>query len=637
VKTIELDFETYYDTKGGLSVSTQGVHTYVRDPRFHVILVAAAGTGFKYSGPPEDFEWGLLDGAHVWAHNKWFDSVVYDLWVRKQPWFPGGIGPERWSCTAELSAWLGCRRDLAAASCHLLGEKIDKNPRAAASGVTRDEMQRDPAVWKEYSKYCMQDVTACGRLRREYADQWPEKEQRLSRLNYETGQRGCRIDVKLLHWSIDTLSTVQWEAEQQIPWDWSDNKTPLSLKKLAEQCRKEGIPVPKTTNKKDPECIEWLDTYGDRFPWVTAVHRWRAANVRVKRLETIRDRLRSDGTIPIELMYFGTHTGRFTGSGGMNAANLAKGETFGVDERKLFIPRKGYKFFISDLSQIEPRILGVQTGNWEFVDLCRTISPYQAHAMASMKWSGTDLKAEDPSLYALAKARVLALGYGAGYERFIEMVPIYIADPELRDSIFLKEYSNEDERLFIQFHEKQRSMRAKQQLLAYGHADDETRRRLVNSLLQVIDFRKSNPLIVEMWRMYQDALKQAARGDGTLEVEYPSGRSKIYTEIAAFKGELKGQTLLGGNREHLYGAKLTENTIQGIARDVFVEGYLNLYDLRRKNIDLWVPLHVYDEFVIEAPENSDPAPFTEAICREIPWIPELTIASDMNIVDCYTK
>jgi len=41
------------------------------------------------------------------------------------------------------------------------------------------------------------------------------------------------------------------------------------------------------------------------------------------------------------------------------------------------------------------------------------MSPYEAHARATMNWTGGDLKKENKAMYALSKARILSLGYGA--------------------------------------------------------------------------------------------------------------------------------------------------------------------------------------------------------------------------------
>src|SRR6185369_3555960 len=87
------------------------------------------------------------------------------------------------------------------------------------------------------------------------------------------------------------------------------------------------------------------------------------------------------------------------------------------------------KMLVSDLSQIEPRVLAwLVKDKVALAAMAAGDSPYVAHAKASMDWNPSnpkwvkgDLKKEDPGSYALAKVRVLGLGYGAGWRKFITM------------------------------------------------------------------------------------------------------------------------------------------------------------------------------------------------------------------------
>jgi hypothetical protein len=77
----------------------------------------------------------------------------------------------------------------------------------------------------------------------------------------------------------------------------------------------------------------------------------------------------------------------------------------------MLIPREGCVFVICDLSQIEPRCLAYLSGNWALLErIAGGESIYEAHARATMRWTGGPLKKENPDLYALAKARCIAEG-----------------------------------------------------------------------------------------------------------------------------------------------------------------------------------------------------------------------------------
>jgi hypothetical protein len=81
-----------------------------------------------------------------------------------------------------------------------------------------------------------------------------------------------------------------------------------------------------------------------------------------------------------------------------------------VDHRGIHCAAPGRKLIIADLAQIEPRFLNYCAGNKEFLELCKTVSVYEAAAIASGAWAknkGT-LKKNDPVLYALTKAQCIA-------------------------------------------------------------------------------------------------------------------------------------------------------------------------------------------------------------------------------------
>jgi hypothetical protein len=627
---IAIDYETFYHKKTGVSVAEQGAYHYVRDPAYSVLLAAVYGEGIEFCGHPEDFDWTLLHGKDLCAHNVGFDKMVFDR-MKELGQIPAEVEPRSWSDTADLAAWEGSGRSLTDAAAALLGHRHSKQMRTSMSGVDWNGI-RAKGWEKDFIKYGLTDAVLCHRLWETFNRRWPENEQRLSRINREMGEKGVRVDLPLLESGLGKLHTARWNAEQQIPWDWSDNKTPLSSKKLAAECRKEGIPVPETTNKKEDACIAWLEEYGRKYPWVRALHQWRSANALIARLEKIRDRIRPDGTMQVDLLYFGAHTGRFSGVGGVNFGNMSREEIHGVRVRELFVPRPGYVFHIADLAQIEPRVLAVLSGDGDFLKECRRSSPYQAHALRFMGWQGENLKKEDPTLYALAKARVLALGYGAGWQRFLEMVPTYIPDPAVRDQIFLAPVSRDTEQEFFGYLERQRSDRAKEQTAMYQAGTDDDRLRMLNAWRQVISFRESNPLITGLWRTFEDGLKTAAQDDGVMEVPFPSGRTKRYTDVTSLAGEIRCRVLLGGPMMPMYGGKVTENVTQAVARDVFVEGYLDAADKG------WhIPFHVYDEYVLEVPEGTPVQETEELLCRTVPWMPDLPIAVEVAESYHYTK
>jgi hypothetical protein len=151
----------------------------------------------------------------------------------------------------------------------------------------------------------------------------------------------------------------------------------------------EGIPSPPVKAHEGEEAFdEWEALYSPRFAWAANVAKRRSINKFLDSLETIKERLTPEGILQFRLKYFGAHTGRWSGDGGVNMQNLRKEPLFrddkgflineadrlkeieksqvdkkplpgyvtaSLDLRSIFIPRAGKKMIVSDLSQIEPR------------------------------------------------------------------------------------------------------------------------------------------------------------------------------------------------------------------------------------------------------------------------------------------
>ena len=631
---IAIDFETVYDQQAGLSIRTQGGYAYITDPRFRAYLVSVVGEGIRFCGPVEDFDWEQVHGKDLCAHNARFDQLVFTLGCQRIGQIPKHIVPAGWHCTADLTSWLGVGRSLQQAAHILLRRNKDKALRKQMDGLTL-KGARAQGIEDQLLEYCLSDSECCLELWERYASEWPEDEQQISQDNRSEGDRGLLVDEAELTRGINVMQRHMFEAEQLIPWDWSKNKTPCSPKLLAAQCRMAEIPAPASTDKSDPDYLRWDAEYGDQYPWIRAMQDWRSCHTLAAKLESIQTRVREDSTIAVELLYFGAHTGRFSGVGGVNFHNLHRQPLHDVDLRGMFIPRPGMKFFIADLSQIEPRVLAVLSEDWDFLALCEHGGPYEAHARLSMNWDGKDLKAENPDLYALAKARVLSLGYGAGWRKFFEMAKGYITSPEALARIFHNPVTSTEETEFRDYmgmcdemaRQVGRSQReqvpwSREEFVAY-----------VNAWLQVREFRQKNPRILKLWaRLQHDMAISAGSPERVYEVELPSGRTKTYWNVCSLGGKLTAVPVRGRPRTHFYGGKLTENLTQAVARDVFVHGYRLLCQHGYR-----IPLHVHDEALIEAPADTDPGKIIEIMCQRPGWFPDCPLDASIEVEMRYSK
>lgn len=639
-RVISVDWETFYDKKAEYDIKSLGAWKYCDDSRFDPYLIAVSDGQESWAGQPKDFNWESLRGAILVSHNKAFDAMVYESMVRK------GLAPRvefaAWHCTANLSSYLCNRRSLKDAASFLLGVTLSKETRAYADGKHWADMVTDGKA-EEMLAYGRSDALHCQQLWAKYGHLWPDSERRLSAATIEQGDRGIAIDVPLLEKYIVLATQTLQRTEEQLPW-MKEGRVATSPKAIAERCRKEGIPGPPVKSHEGGEeaFVQWEALYGPKFSWVAGVADWRSLNKFLKTLHTIQTRLRPDGTLPFSLKYGGAHTLRWSGDSGLNFQNFRKVPLFigengllapdsgvALDIRRLLIPRPGMRMATSDLAQIEPRCLAWLVGDTAMLaSMAAGYSPYEAAARARGEWTKPEsLKSGDKALYALKKAQVLALGYGAGPDKF-ETMAMTLAGLDLsaQDPEFVPVLKENGEPLLDE---------AGQPVVVSGKGT--TAKRIVK------EWREANPGVTSLWKQLDTALKSSAGGAFTMTL--PSGRDMRYGAVSrecrsvknleTGKFERKWMTFadIGGRRFSLYGGLICENLVQSTARDVFAEAMLRV----EKIPGVHVLFTVHDEIVCEIEEGVKLGDLDKAMSETPEWLPGCPIAAETNEVPHYTK
>lgn len=643
-----VDFETNY---GDTCSITQGTYNYLHNPSYfaYMVSIVCDEIGIKYVGSVEDAPWHLIDGR-VWvAHNASFDGPVYNRCIETgqiKPFHPfGEVGPRtprplKWECSADLSAFLQAPRNLAGAAAALIGKRADKGMRtwmknktwadAIAAGKDRELLQ-----------YALDDSLLANEIWTKHSHKWPEFERESARLIRAQGQRGLHVDIPALDKGIDDLLKVRHEAMKKIPWAntiYTSGKNKgkevpiLSAPAFRSQCAKCGLPVPESLAKDDEDFDLWLEKHSKDHEWVSAVGVYRQSNTHLSRLLAIKRRLRPDGTIDYGMKYYGADvTARASGDSGLNMQNLPRKPKFGVNIREMFIAGPNETFVVADLSQIEPRVLAYFVKDEPFLELCRKgKSPYEAHAMATMGWTPKTqkLKDEDADLYALCKVRVLQLGYGSGWSKFIGSAYTYGAQKYLQTPVnqhqtnafedYLNKFSDDETRAW------------------WSGADTIERTEAVNAWMQVNEFRQDNPKIKAFWNQVESIMSSPDVLGGDAELRLPSGRVMRYFDVRKDKDGITCSTELGGDRKKFYGAKFVENLCQALARDIFYDRLLKL-----ESLGLMTVLQVHDEVVIRCLKSD--AQRIAALVRDVMRTPpsympaNFPLDSEVIITDRYKK
>ncbi len=673
-----VDFETKYDQKAGFGIKQQGMYTYCLDARFDPYVISVSDGANTWAGQPCNFNWDALTGADLVSHNAGFDSRVYKEMVKRN--LAPKIGYRSWRCTANLTAFLCMRRDLMRSVEFLLGIKLEKEVRGKADGKGWAELSAEDGG-KSMLDYARKDAYYCWALWNKFGHLWPAFEQKLSDLTIRQSQRGAQIDVDKLNSSLAVAQEALIRIELDLPW-MKDGKKPTSPKAIAEECRKCKIPcTPVKARDGDEAFDQWAAAYGPKFSWVSAFSNYRLVNKLIGTLETIKGRLHPDeetgnpGVFSYELLYFGAHTGRWAGAGGFNMQNQRKSPYyfdsnyrlitdekllrfieeeksktgalpslvgFVVDIRSLFVARPGKKLIISDLSQIEPRVLAWLVGDQRKLQLMREgKSPYQAHAEATMGWTRGDMKAliklgdpEAKEIYPLAKARELGLGYQCAWKKFIVMAQLLAGlDITKEDPEFVQAttqdgspcYDGRGEPIMIS---------------GYGQKSREI----------VASYRAQNPLVTGLWKTLDEEFKGSVGSD--FEITLPSGRKLRYPEVKKERKAIEDPEQPGRFkyqwattawvfdqkrndvvRKPMYGGALTENATQATARDIFGTHLVTLDETA--GID--VLFHAHDEAINEVDRGVTKKDVEEIMSKPPEWMPDLPVTAEAIESQCYLK
>jgi DNA polymerase bacteriophage-type len=380
-------------------------------------------------------------------------------------------------------------------------------------------------------------------------------------------------------------------------------------------------------------------------------------------------RVSADGKLRGTASYHAAHTGRFGGRGvqlqnlfrskySMEALieTLRQGDydelSWAYDDvskalasaiRGMFISEDETDFLVGDLTGIEARVLAWLAGAHDklaaFLD---GVDPY-CTAASQIYGKKVDKSQKDSRL--VGKVSELSLGYQGGIAAYLKMAEGYEVDltpivgplwltatPEERD------YCNWDYLMYVK-RCKKASTKAK------PIEPCEKQLGLVCSLIKH-RWRKANPKIEQYWEDIECAFITAIRtrkpvSFGKLKlfmhsmwlcVKLPSGRILRYPfpklEVSP-RGSTKisycsMDTVRGWSRSTTYGGSLTENIVQAIARDLFVDALLKM-----EGTEYDVKFHVHDEAVVQvAHGEGSEREFVELLSAVPQWATGLPVSAE---------
>ncbi len=620
-RTLVLDVETYFDKD--YTLSKMSTYEYVTDDRFEIL-----GWAIKQNEEPAEFKLRLppLDYKNITVImlNAPFDALVLATQNKLYPPFivdvldlARHIEPRWKNSLAEL-----CKR-------HGLIEKGDTDQH---KGLHRSDFTGQQ--WVDLIAYATNDAE------REY-DLFGLLLPKLSNPEFElkVAEYTRNLFIKpVLHFNKSRAEKLKekMQAEVKTVIDRLDlTETQIRGNKFFESRIREllgaeeppmkiGAKGPILAIAKTDEGYTYLlnhpnDQVRQLMEARVAVKSWPLHIKRVARMQSIFECAK--GRLPVPLRYYGAHTGRWSGSGGINLQNLpAHGHPLINQIRNLIEAPKGCTLIIIDFSQIEARVL-----DWlsEQNDMLRAFAegrqiycefaseligkkvrkPKKTDSEAVAKWYG--------HYRQMGKIGILGAGYGMGADHCMTFAKnTYKIDLSLAEA---------------------------------------------TKLIKL--YRRMHPMVVLFWNKVEKAFRLATqnpgqayeliyglrffREDNVTVIQLPSTRRLYYTG-AKVEGTTRYPQLAmpnpaahGDKTIHMWGGYLVENIVQAVSRDILAETVLKIEELGVR-----IPLIVHDDMSIVVPEQEAEAYRVqiEDIARTPPaWAKELPVDIDCVISKEYIK
>jgi DNA polymerase len=602
MQLITLDFETYYDKATKYSLSAMGTDEYILDARFQAIGLSIKvnnGAPMWMSGTHEQianwlagFDWG---NSAVCCHNTLFDGFIMTQIF--------GIKPKLWMDTLAMGRaampWLASH-SLDALAQHLgLGKKGHEV--IAADGKRREDFTDSELA--AYGGYCSNDVHLTYEIAQKLLPITPALELRIVDMTIRMFTEPTFVgDQKAMHGMY--CAEVARKEELLLLAD-TDRETIMSNDKFAQKLLSLGVTPPKKwsartgkeawafakTDKAFSALLEHPDTEVQALAAARLGVKTTIAETRALRFFNMSQR----GPLPVYLNYWGAKTtGRMSGGNGTNWQNLsARGPSAGL--RNAIMAPPGHTVVVGDSSNIELRVAMAVAGEQSVLDLIATGA--DLYCEFASKIYGRPITKADKIERMLGKIAMLSLQYGAGAERFLEMVRLEMAKAGIKSTLDLEAATNIVQLYRNTYH----------RVPALWKYCEKT----VIPAIYNQDYMKG--VDVNGWALTDD-----------LGFSVPGSPGVVYHGLREENGSW--MYTMGRLSVGLYGGKLVENLCQYLARMIV------MWQTARINQRYRVVLSVHDEAVCVVPDDQVAeceAYMTECLTMAPPWCKGLPLACEV--------
>ncbi len=643
-RILVIDAETAW-CKKTYTLSKMTTEEYVRDPRFK-----AWGLCWKEVGDEGSAVWVRGKDIQAWAdgidwsktavlaHNAQFDVTILSWRYGVQPCF----------IFDTLSMARALRGIEVGNSLAQLAQDFELPPKGQAVHSTDGLLEEiDFATEQELADYCKHDVFLCESIFERLLPGYPTKELRLIDLTLKMYTRPLLVlDQEMLSKAIEEEREAREGLLERLGVAEPDL---ASNDKFAELLHSLGVEPPvkvsKTTGKptlalaKNDALFLALRNGDNQDVALLCEARMKVKSTsertRAQRFLDISHR----GALPVPLSYFGAGTGRWTASKGsaINMQNLKRGSFL----REAIMAPEGHLLVAGDLSQIEPRVLGVLSDNTPLLEIFKSGKDAYAQFGAIMFGIPGMTKDTHPVERQSAKSALLGAGYQLGWASFAAQLLVgFLGAKPLR---YTKEdaktlgVTGEDVKKFLEWGENVKKMEA----IPHTCSDLELAIHCLAAKAIIDKYRAASQPVVEFWNLCQELIDYSLyRGKEYVhkcitfrkeEIILPSGMAMRYPDLRLDKdegGRPQWSYADGKKRVKLYAGKVTNNIVQGTARCVMTDGMLRV----AKKYPLVGTVH--DELIAVIPEEDADFAKTWVLAQmtmEPSYLPGIPLNADVGV------
>lgn len=648
MKKLSCDIETFSD----VDLIRCGVYKYADSPDFEMLLFAyAADDGdvhiIDIAGgeelPEKIIQAIKSDTVVKTAYNAQFERVCLSRYLK----LPEGeyLNPQSWYCTAVQAAELALPLSLADVGSVLglerqkmtEGKELIKyfcvpcKPTKSNGNRTRNRPCHDINKWETFKKYCMRDVD----VERQIADKlkmYPirDEEHRLYVLDQIINDRGVLVDSELAEQAVK-LNSIQTTVAVEQAYMITGLENPNSVTQLKQWLKENGVEIESLSKKAVKSLAD--ETDGDVSEMLKL--RLLMAKTSVKKYEAVIRSVCSDNRVHGMMRFCGANrTGRWSGNilqpqklpqnhlpdltlardivkdGDFEMLDMMFGNVPNVLSeliRTILIPKPNHRFIVADFSAIEARVLAWIAGEQWRIDTFKNGGDIYCASASKMFKVPVEKHGVNGELRQKGKISELACGYGGSVGALKNMgaVEMGVQENELQG--------------------------------------------LIN------DWRNANPHIVRFWYEVGNAAMKAIKEKttvplgklvfayerGILFIRLPSGRRLSYIKPRIGTNRFGGDsiTYMGINsakkwdRLETFGGKLTENIVQGTARDLLANALINAANAGYDTV-----FHVHDEIICEVPNGYGSVDeLCRLMCIKTDWADGLPLNADGFECEYYKK